>query len=657
MFNKKLFFISICLIFISCATPVSNQYRTAQQFEMMGRETEALTIYKQLCLQTKNDKYCSAYNKLKVKLTSRFIEDINNIISSYKDKYSYVPIPVFEKIDQEMSKLRDIASAQEIEMIEQEILHERKLSEEREQEILSKLKQLISEDRYNEAFDLLNNNKFIHPEKFNLELNHLTKIIIANLLPKGVLLAKEEKWHELRPIVELLNKVKPDDPNIKQLYKQTINNDSINYYIAKAKVAQNIKDFDQALKYYKLAMQYYPEEKNKIEPCLQELLAQLSVFYLESAQAQIEQGLLAQAYFFVKKAYRYLHELPLNKRSLIDPTRYGIEEYYKRIYLKAKEFEIKRRYGISYFYYNMLFDLNPNYPNIKQDISRLEDLIKDRAIKKLAILTFKSPKSNPDAGTIITSSLIMKLQEYLKGDIKLIEREAQPQLIKELEIKLMSGGTLKLAGIDLFIVGEVRSYKVETMEQMGKKTIMVKTGTKMILNPEYEKWLQQPDNIRKNSPPPDKYIKQPINKFISYNIKYIRKIGVVDVAYRIVDIQGKVIYANSYESKKTFNGESTEGVEVGDFRIPFKMADLPGDSEIIELAQKEVVEEIAKQIQKLFIHSENKYLKQAEFCKKRDDYVGAIENYANAIVIMKAKGLPTSKIRDKQIMLLDAIGV
>ncbi|RLB12665.1 MAG: hypothetical protein DRG39_01305, partial [Deltaproteobacteria bacterium] len=146
-------------------------------------------------------------------------------------------------------------------------------------------------------------------------------------------------------------------------------------------------------------------------------------------------------------------------------------------------------------------------------------------------------------------------------------------------------------------------------------------------------------------------------RFISYTIKYIKKNGMVDVACGIVDIHGKVIYTNSYNRKKVFNGEETEGVEVGDFKIPFKMPDLPSDSEIIELAQKEVIERIAKQIQELFIHSENKYLRQAESCKKMDNYIGTLENYANAIVIMKSKGLPVSKIKDKQIMLLDAIGI
>jgi len=343
-----------------------------------------------------------------------------------------------------------------------------------------------------------------------------------------------------------------------------------------------------------------------------------------------------------------------------------LNRYYDNLYLKAKKAEDSDKLGLTYIYYKLIFTLNPSYPDLKENMRKLEEKILSRAIKSLAIIPFKSPKNNPDAGGLFTSNIMLSLYNELKDDLKIIERESTDVLLKEFELNLasQSGGkptSLKIASADYFLLGDVLDYKVESTIQEGKKSVRVKTRVDMIMNPEYEEWQRLSAKLEKEGksqeipPAPNKYIEKPIFEDVKYNVKYFKKVAVLSVSYRIVDVNGKLIHTSIADIKKEAIDESSEGVEIGDFKIPFKVAQLPTDVELLKKAQDEGVAKIKNETKAIFKDSEERYLKQAKDLEKENNFLDAIERYVDAIIIMKKKKLNYSNIEDQIIKYVDSI--
>ena len=107
--------------------------------------------------------------------------------------------------------------------------------------------------------------------------------------------------------------------------------------------------------------------------------------------------------------------------------------------------------------------------------------------------------------------------------------------------------------------------------------------------------------------------------------------------------------------KKEAIDESSEGVEIGDFKIPFKVAQLPTDAELLKKAQNEAIAKIRDETKEIFKDSEGKYLKQAKDLEKDNNIVDSIEKYVDAIMIMKRKKLPSDDLEQRIMKYVDAI--
>ena len=663
------YFLGVILsVFIcACANEMTAKYKTAKQLEMKGDEKNALVIYRELCYKASEydrKKYCGEYHRLQREIEEDLVHRVKSSIAEAKDKYGIVPMNLLDSIESEVRSYQGLIGDNKIDDLLKLISSERERTKAQIDRVISKVEELKKERKYQQAYLLLKRSLFLDPSLFEKEIEDLKKKAYRDLMSEVKRLVAEERWHFARERLEFLKELNPTK-EVLSLYNELGKKDSIEYYIRLADEAKAKKDFERALKYYRLAVEQFREAKAKVLPLMQKTLMELALFYFQQGESQMEQGFMAQAYFSFKRAMEYLNQLPVEQRGLVLRSVTGLNRYYDSLYVKAKKYEDEGKFGVAYFFYLMIHDLNPVYPGIKKDLTRVEKMLGDRAIKKLAVLTFKSPKYAPDAGSLITSGIIIKLHDYLRGDVNLIEREALAELMKEMELKLAASQgrgpteSIKLTGADYFVIGEALDYKVDTIEQTSKKTVRVKTGVERVPNPEYNRWLAVAEKMRMRGetppPAPPRYIEKPVYNFISYTVKYIRKVGIVSASYRVVDVEGDVLYTGSAESKKVFSDESTEGVEVGDFKVPFKVANLPTDSEILRKAREEVVEKIARSIQKLFAHSEKKYLDRAEQFQNQGNYQQAVENYANALVIMKIKGLPFKSVEEKAIKLLDLV--
>jgi hypothetical protein len=166
----------------------------------------------------------------------------------------------------------------------------------------------------------------------------------------------------------------------------------------------------------------------------------------------------------------------------------------------------------------------------------------------------------------------------------------------------------------------------------------VVTGTKRDRNPDYEGWLALPEKLRGERPQPPTTIEVEVVEDISFDIEVHRKVGIFSTAYRLVDAQSaKVIFADSVREKVVHEDESREGIELGDFKMEFKLSNLPSDVEILTQLADSVSKEIGARVADRLKDPEIEYARQAEVAATERNYMSASENAAYAVVLFERK--------------------
>jgi hypothetical protein len=101
-----------------------------------------------------------------------------------------------------------------------------------------------------------------------------------------------------------------------------------------------------------------------------------------------------------------------------------------------------------------------------------------------------------------------------------------------------------------------------------------------------------------------------------------------------------MLLTDNLTRKKVETGESSEGVQLGEFTAPMKIAELPSDSEILEGLVDEVANLIGKQLIEFLHDPEVKYEAAAARHKGEDNPAAAVEMLANAWSLAQKKGKP-----------------
>jgi hypothetical protein len=133
---------------------------------------------------------------------------------------------------------------------------------------------------------------------------------------------------------------------------------------------------------------------------------------------------------------------------------------------------------------------------------------------------------------------------------------------------------------------------------------------------------------------------------VKFDVTIHRKVGIFSSSYRLIDAQSaKVIYADSVRRKVEHQDESNEGIELGEFSMPFKLAELPSDTEILTQLADEVSLEIGKRIAEVLKDPEDKYRATALRFASEGNFAGASEQAAYAVVLLDRKGKDSADLR------------
>lgn len=671
---KKFFdIIAVLLILVglyACAPdPYKQSFERARQFLTENNPKEAFPILKELCAKVPTEKeYCTLYDKARKKLYDRDIQEISGKIASYKAQNPLIPIPTLNELYEDLKNIQRYGlNTRELENINRQLDSEKTLSENKKEEELAKAKELFNANSYVESITLLKEIQYIDEDNIKEIQNDYKNKAMNALYPAVRESISNNDWAKAHSLLKIANKVNPHYKDVKTLLKEAEEKDSGEYNLKMGDDSRKMRKYDIALDYYNRAMKY-PDTKDRADALYYNTKLELADFYFMSGIELMEQDLNKQAFDNFKKAFDVIATLPIDKKRNVKVPKKELQKFYDNLYLKAKKAEDSDNLGIAYQYYKLIATLAPTYPEIKENIRKAEDKILNRALKSMAVIPFKSPKMAPESGNILTSSVMLTLYNELKQDMKIIERESMDVLLREYELSMAgkSGDkpkestSFQISSADYLLLGDVLDYRVESSVQEGSKVVRVKTKVEFFPNPAYEEWLQTAKSLQASGKPvppsPPRLLEKPIYEDIKYKVTFYKKVGIISISYRVVDTaKGKIVHTGISDVKRDAVDESSEGVEIGDFKIPFKMAQLPTDTELIKKAQEDTVSKISGEIKAIFRDPEEKYIKEAEQLERDGNIKEALERFTDAVVLMKKKNKDVSTIEQKVNKYIDAL--
>ncbi len=669
---KRLLILLIILLLSACAPdPLKQSFDNAMLMVQRDNLKEAYPILKELCRKAPDNKeFCKEYDMVRNKLFKTELSKLSQKLSIAKSENTIIPLPILADILKNAEQLAEYnIKSREFDILNSQLNNEKRLSEEKRKEVLEKSKNLMANKKYLDAIELMDKNISLNREEFSSVISKFKEEALADLYPKILKAVEVDDWRTARPYIDTAYKINPDYKEIRNIYNDAQKKDTAEYYIKKADDAKRKRKYEEALIYYEKAMQY-EDGKDAAKKLYDQTKIDLIEYHFQIAIELMEQELYKQAYDNFKSAFDILNTISVEKRRTVNLPRKELQKYYDSLYLKAKKAEDVGSFGVAYNYYKLINQLSPSYPEIKENLRKVEEKIYNRSLKSLAVIPFKSPKSAPEAGSIFTSNIMLSLYNELKQDLKIIERESMDVLLREYELtiagKSQEGQAQKdslafqISSADYLLLGDVLDYKIDSSVQEGTRVVRVKTKAEFVPNPEYDEWLVLAKKLQAENKPippsPPKMLEKPVYEDIKYKVSFYKKVGILNVSYRVVDTaKGKIMHTSIVDIKKDVQDEASEGVEIGDFKVPFKMAQLPTDNEIMKKAQEDAVAKITGELKMLFLDPEEKLLKQAEALEREGNLKEAIERFTDSLILKKRKGKNIVNIEEKISKYLDAI--
>lgn len=284
----------------------------------------------------------------------------------------------------------------------------------------------------------------------------------------------------------------------------------------------------------------------------------------------------------------------------------------------------------------------PSRPGLRKELVEQEKVVTNLAVKRLSTTDFQSAYQDQDYGDLISSFITQYLFEHVPHDVRIVEREQYEAILRE---RQLSGDASALSSVNLLVSGSVLESKVDSTESKNKKMMRVEVGKETIPNPNYISWLELSSKDRKTVEKPAETIDVAKHENISVGVTHHRKVGIFSVSYRLVEASsGRVILPDSITVSEEFTDESSEGVEMGDFVIPFKVAKLPSDVEILDTLAREVSTEIGKKLVEELKDQEKKYIQQAASFASQNDCAGQVAKLGSALMIMNLKNIDSASV-------------
>ncbi len=322
----------------------------------------------------------------------------------------------------------------------------------------------------------------------------------------------------------------------------------------------------------------------------------------------------------------------------------------------ALEYLDNSGYGVAWYMYELIGKLDPLMEGLFEKSRDVQDKIRERVIKKIAVFDFKSPSYNLDAGGLIAGKLISNLFNNASKDINILERENLKSILEEMklgQIGVVSEDTAKemgrLYGIDVAIMGSVLLFKVEETRSESAETVRYQVGQEIQDNIDFLNWKALNPNPKKEElqSAPQAKIMVPVYAEKEYTVTKAKKVGFIEISYRIVDVStGQNVSVDTIRSRLEKEDEGNDGVK--DANVPYDPLEIATDTEMLQLMADQVVEDLSRKVLQPLRNREVGYFEQGEeFLLRRKEPIAALEQFINAMFDEKVKSNINSPISSK----------
>jgi tetratricopeptide (TPR) repeat protein len=652
------FLILVAVTLAGCASG-KKQYDAGMQLKESGKYREAIAVMEEaIAVEPKNEEYRIALADLKNALINELIAEADNALRSE------TPLTV-DTINRAKTKIEE---AEQVDRDHPAVVDFRAKLKKEEDAFLSNVKKLyaqvkgyITKEQWLKAYADLQEIQNLFPDYEDSArlMQQVSDKGAQAVYLKGKKLFDQENYRQSVAIFRQALSLKAGHQPSKELLALALKRDTKEYFLEQGQKALDERQWDRAEKAYRRALSYDPEDE-ALKRAVANVKYKASLFYVRESRSHMFAGWLFTAFESYNQAVLYSQNSNQTELQAIIGT-LG-DELATQAGLLTDQFSGAGHYGSALFWYQKIMHVEPEYPGIFYRIQAMEDEIKQRIRKSIAVFDFEPPSNSPDAGAIFANNLITHIFKSASKDIKILERENLQSILEEMKLGQMGVVSSKTAkemgrvyGIDVAVMGSVLRYNVDSTSYSDTKTVtyQVKKAEKNI---DYLNWKARNPNPTKEQleQAPIPYIHTMVDVEKEYNVSTHKKVAFVTVSFRIVDVKtGENILVDTIPRTKTAKDDTSAGVQIAG--IKFDPLEIPTDTELLQELTTEVVAELGREALQPLKNLEKTYYDLGEKYKERRDGIQAAEYYMDAIFDEKVKRIPDSSLSRQANLNLDEI--
>lgn len=640
MLRVNVIIVGIAMLLIAgCAGQGTKSFDDARSMESVKRYEDALSLYEEaLSQEPTNLEYAAALKSVRSRLARQNLE-------SAREQMNVTPLK-FENLRNAQGYV-DKALKQDTENIEAKTTLDSLKSQKEamvknaEVSYAAGMKALDAK----EWLTALDNFRRIHAYypaylDISIKISSTEKNAVSFYLKEADRYKADDDVDALIQNLELALAIQPGNQMIAAALKESKANNTALIALNKAEKFAGENRWSRAQFYIKRAKSLNPskEENERIN----KLCYDGSSWHLVKVTDNLSKKLLYSAYINLMQAFDF--DPKVFKTPGVEETRIRL---IADITAKADELEAAGFIGLALYWSDCALRVSGSQKELYLKVQVLKDKVKQRVTKKIAIMDFIPPTSNPDAGRLVTDSLLSYMTRNTSGDVKILARDILGALIKEIEFgqaglydieSAKKSGKLK--GTDIFIFGSLLQYNVELNKEEGQKMVVAKIGVERDPNPHYRDWAnanpKPSEEERRSAPPP--FVERDKTETIRYKVGTHRKIANVTISFRVVDVEsGEVVITKTLKNKSEATGNYSEGVDIAG--IPYQKMELASDTDLLEKAVDDAISDLGQQVLSRFQNLQEKYLNDAEILKKRGETEPVAEKYMDAIIAEEVKNI------------------
>lgn len=325
----------------------------------------------------------------------------------------------------------------------------------------------------------------------------------------------------------------------------------------------------------------------------------------------------------------------------------------QRIEATAESHAERGYYGVAWYMYELLRELDPLMDGLFEKNRDVQDKITERVTKSIAVFDFKSPSYNQDAGVLIANKLIANLFNNASQDTNILERENLKSILEEMklgQIGVVSEDTAKemgrIYGIDVAIMGSVLMFKVDESGSESAQTVRYQIGEEIQDNIDFLNWkaLNPKPSRAELAKAPQPKIMVPVYSEKEYTVTSAKKVGFIEISFRITDVgTGENTRVETITATEIEEDTGNEGVK--DAGIEFDPLEVKTDTEMLQIMADKVVEELSRKVLQPLRNREIGYFEKGEeLLLRRKEGLAAMEEFTNAVFDEKIKSNTNSPI-------------